>query len=970
MKTTLKRNAKSTTFRLTAIAAVAASTFAGGAAWAQQAAPAPASDATKLDTVEVTGSRLRRVDTETASPIYMIDRAAIETSGVTSLGELIQEMPSISGAATNPQVNNGGGSGSAEVSLRGLGSERTLVLLNGRRLGPAFDINSIPINLIERVEVLKEGAGAIYGSDAVGGVINFITRKNYTGLDLAAQWGESGEGDGQNQSFEAVAGISNERGSLMLGVNYNKQKEISAADRKFSKNALYIYNYYGTDTVLVLGSSRNPRGRISLPAGHPLRDALGGCSSVTRIPGADGNSATASDYRCYSGAADSFDYQPFNLVVTPQERASVFSSMNYKISDSVEVFTDLFHNFTQAGFVIAPLPFDARSDDVIISQDSIYNPFGIDFGGAPLTPSSPVNPNFLTRFVTNGNRFSEVETNTDQVTSGLRGSIGETTWNWDAAMTYQRIAQVNAVSGYVLQSLLQDAVGPSFIDDMGTAATDDDVARCGAPGAVIIGCTPLNLFNTDDPATVSQLAQISSGYESRFSQTIKIAELNFNGNLFALGGGTALGAAGLSYREDDYVANVDALTQAEPPDFKNCKLSGETCSGDTAGDDSVWEVYGEMFLPVLSGQPGAEALNVTLGLRYSDYESFGSTTNSTIKVEYRPTTDLLARASFAEVFRAPQITDRFAAPTVSNPLFFDPCVGFDGAASAEFPNLPAACVNVATDGSFEGAPTQQVEQLILSNTALEPETGDVLTFGVVYDPGWLPDFSVAVDFWRYKIDDAIIAADVNTLAKTCAVTGDAALCGLITRYSDGQIRQILTPTLNSANFTTEGVDTGVKYKFGTPVGKFRASLDVTYTRSFEYAILPTSNKVEAAGTYDSQFGNYAKWRSTGALWWNWQSMEAGWTLRYIDGVDIASSLGQGSGRPAATEVLSVGGVSYNDFAFGYNLEKSKTKLLVGVENAFDKQPPLFYQYALNANTNVETYDTIGRFVYLRISQSF
>ena len=958
-------------FRLAVRTALVAGIAAGAhsVAYAQEgAATTPASEeSTDLGAIEVTGSRLRRVDTETASPIYTIDRAAIESSGVTTLGELLQEMPSISGAATNPQVNNGGGDGASTVSLRGLGSERTLSLLNGRRLGPSFDINSIPINLIERVEVLKEGAGAIYGSDAVGGVVNFITRKDYTGMDIAVQYGESSEKDGQSQSVELTWGVASDKGHLTLGLNYNKQKKISAGNRDFSKNALYIYNYYGTDTIITLGSGSSPGGQISLPAGHPTRAALG-CANVALNAGASGADPIA-DYHCYT-KADQYDYQPFNLVVTPQERGSLFSSAAYNISDSVEVFADLFHNFTQSGFQIAPLPTLARQDNYVVSADSIYNPFGIDFGGAPERPGAPVNPNFRTRFVSNGNRFSQVDTATDQITSGFRGSIPSTSWNWDLGLTYQRIGQNSSVSGYELLTNLQNAVGASFIDDNGTATTSDDVPRCGTPSSVIPNCTPINIFNTADPETVRLLGLISSGYENRSTQTSKIAELSFNGNLFEMKAGTVLGAIGFQYREDDLSVDVDSLTQAAPPTYASCLLASETCSGDASGDDNVWEIYGETFIPLLADMPFAKALNLSLGLRYSEYDSFGNTTNGTAKLEYRPVNDLLVRASVAEVFRAPTINDRFAAPAASNPLFFDPCNGLTAADVTANPNLGEACRNVDQDGSYQAAGIQ-VTQLITSNPDLKPETGEVVTFGFVYDPSWLPNFSTTIDLWHYKIDNAIISPDVNTIASTCVATGDDSLCGLINRYSDGQIQTILSPTLNSASFTTEGVDIGFKYALPkTPFGKFRAGIDATYTDKFEYNILKGSEKIEAAGTFDSQFGNYAKWRSTAYLNWSLNGAEAQWTTRYIDGVDIASSLGPASGRPAATELLTVGAVVYHDVALGYTYEPTKTKLLIGAENVFDKQPPLFYQYALNANTNVETYDTVGRFLYFRVSQSF
>lgn len=951
-------------------ALIASLAAAPGAAVAQTTEPAPTGESTELETIEVTGSRIRRVDVETANPIYTIDRQSIESSGVSTLGELLQETPAISGFATNPQVNNGGGSGSAFVSLRGLGEERTLVLLNGRRLGPAFDVNALPINLVERVDILKEGSGAVYGSDAVGGVVNIVTRKNVNDSNFAMQFGRSAEGDGKSTSYEASFGFLGPKGSFLFGLNYNDTEGISAADRKFSKNALYVYNYYGTDTILVLGSSRNPRGRITLPVAHPLRVALGcggGAPSVSRIAGQNGDTATGADYQCYSGARDSYDYQPYNLVLTPQERAGIFGVGAYKINDDVELFTDLFHNFTQSGFTIAPLPFDARSDNVILSQNSFYNPMGIDFGGSSDDPTAPLNPNFLTRFVTNGNRFSEVETNTDQITVGLRGDLLDTLWRWDLGVTYQHINQVAMVSGYVRQTDLQNALGASFNDDLGDADPTNDVVRCGAPGFVIPGCVPINLFNTEDPNTVSELDRLSTGYENQLLFSSKIAELNFSGNAFAMPGGTAMAAVGINLREDNLQVDVDGLTEASAPEFSGCALSNETCSGDTKGKDELWEVYGELLLPVI-----ANTLNVTLGLRHSDYDSFGTTDNASAKIEYRPIEDLLARVSFAQVFRAPQIFDRFGAPASSAPLFFDPCVGLTAADVAANPNLAQACENVPQDGSFAGAPTQQIDQLILSNADLDPETGEVLTLGAVYDPSWLPEFSTSLDYWRYEIDDAIIAPDVNTVADACVQTGDPTYCDLIFRFSDGQIDRILTPTANTATFTTSGVDFGAKYKLtGLPFGTMRFVLDVTHTMEFKYQIVSTSPEVDAVGTYDSQFGQFAEWRGTGLVGWAMGPFDASWTTRLIGDVDIADSFGSGSGRPAAAGPIHKGSVTYHDIAFGYTLPVGGgIKLLAGLENAFDKQPPLYYQYALNANTVVETYDTVGRFMFVRVSANF
>lgn len=907
---------------------------------------APSEEAVELDKVEITGSRLRRVDTETASPVFTIDRGTIESAGVTSLGELVQEIPSISGAASNPAVNNGGGDGGAYVSLRGLGSERTLVLLDGRRLGPSFDINSIPINMIERVEVLKEGAGAIYGSDAVGGVVNFITRKDFTGTEFSYYTGKSSENDGDTEAVDLTFGLTGDKGHIMVGMNYNQMEGISAADREFSKNALYLYNYYG---AIVLGSSRTPMGRISLPS-QELIDLYDGCSSVTRIEGAAGSSLD--DYRCYTGA-DSYDYQPFNLILTPQERGSLFATAAYEIADDVEMFADVFHNFTQSGFVIAPLPFDARNDSVVISADSIYNPFGSSFGAA----GDAVYPQFLTRLVTNGNRQSEVETTMDQVTVGARGGLFGTSWRWDAAMTYQRYAQLNSVKGYVLQSSLQNAVGPSFLAADGTPT-------CGTPDSVIAGCTPINLFNLDDPATIAALDEITVGYDNRFTQTTKIYEALVNGDVFTYSQGTISAAFGLSAREEDLVQDVDGLTEAAAPGFQSCSLSGETCSGDTAGDDSLWEVSAEVFVPLLTNAPFAQSLNLILGTRYSDYDSFGDTTNSSAKLEWRPVGDLLVRASYAEVFRAPTIFDRFAAPATTAALFSDPCEGLTAAQVAANPNYALACENVPTDGSFQQE-NSQTQGLLLSNQDLDPETGDVTTFGVVYDPSWAKGLSVNVDFWLYQIDDAITQADPNVVADQCIATGEAQFCDLISRFPDGQVSAFNLPVANAASFETQGVDVGVKYDLRTgKLGRFRFSVDTSYTDTFEYKLSPQGETTDAAGTFDPTFGNYSRVRATAGLHWIFSDFQAQWTTRYIHGLDVAGSEVANFGEP-----LHIGSVTYHDVVAGYTF-KTNTTLSVGAENVMDKQPPLFYQFVLNANTNVETYDTVGSFYYVQIKQTF
>ena len=282
-------------------------------AMAQEQDKTAASENESMEEVIVTGSRVRRVDAESASPIITIDQAAIEKSGVQSAGDLLQRLPTVSGAATNPAVNNGGGFGEANVELRGLDAKRTLVLLNGRRLGlvgasDATDINLIPVNLIERVDVLKEGAGAIYGSDAIAGVVNFITRKDVEGAELTASYGETSERDGAQTSVNLLWGTSGDNFRFSINGNFSKAEEVSADNRDFSRFAMYFYS----GSVFPGGSSRVPTGRFYVPANSGLPPNVSGCASVTRVASSPGTNL-ATDYPDHDAARARLDLRELRI---------------------------------------------------------------------------------------------------------------------------------------------------------------------------------------------------------------------------------------------------------------------------------------------------------------------------------------------------------------------------------------------------------------------------------------------------------------------------------------------------------------------------------------------------------------------------------------------------------------------------------------------------------------------------------
>jgi len=958
--------------------------------YAQDAAPAaqaPADQQAKtLDRIEVTGSRIRRVDAENASPVVTIDRAAIEKTGKLTLGDLVQELPNIAGAATNPRVNNGGGTGAATISLRGLGSQRTLILINGRRalrLGGSdggvtdagADVNAIPASAVERVEVLTVGASSVYGSDAVAGVVNFIMRKDFQGLQAAVDYGISDRQDGQREGVSITFGQVGDKGNVTAGVNYNKYDSVSSGDRDYAKDATYLYGGY----ITKLGSSRNPRGRISL---DPTLAAQYGCSSVTRIPGAAGSSL--SDYRCYNGATDSYNYQAVNLILTPQERTNAFFLGNYQITDDVTAFMQVFHNKTSSNSAVAPLPFDARTDGVTVSANNYYNPFGIDFGPYTDANGQPAVRDFRTRFTSLGQRSSFNATTTDQLVTGLEGFLGDS-WKWDFALNYGHMSRFTQTKGYVFYQGLRDALGPSFLDTDGTV-------KCGSAGNVIAGCTPLNIFNIDDPQTIATLQQYAVDPMQTITYVSKGFEANASGELFQMPAGAAQLAFGAQWRKEYERNEVDYITIANAA--AQCFISQEACGSPVSGQFSVSELYAELFFPILKDVAFAKALNVTVGSRYSDFDLFGSNTSSKLQVEWRPIDDLLVRGTVAQVFRAPSISDLYAGPSGSAPTATDPCVGYvNNPAHASACGAPSGATNIPAGGITSTGLSQTTGVLsgsVYAGYDLKPEQGKSFDWGLVYDPSWLSGFSVSVDYWRIYLNDTITSIGAQTVLNSCYADNASQFCPLIHRGSDGQINYIEQPTVNLGRLDADGWDLALRYKLGnTAFGNWNFGFDGTYIDSWDNDT-DTNSTADAvkhiAGTYNKDYGMYSRVRSRLFANWTLGDWSASWRIQYLGPFQVGNAdVRQGTsadahcvhdpvtGAPNAFcgIELHYGSYMIHSVNVGYALPSINSRIELGVDNVFDKQPPLLFQNnVLNANTDVNTFDTVGRYYWARYTVKF
>ena len=914
-----------------------------------------------LETIVVTGSNIRRVDIETANPVLTIDHAQIQQSGKLTLGDLVQSLPSMAGSAVNTAVNNGGGTGAATISLRGLGTNRSLLLINGHRIPFQLqDLNIIPVAAVERIEVLTDGSSAVYGSDAVAGVVNIITRTNYQGAEFGADYGISDRDDGARKAYHMLFGQSTDKGSIMLGINYNKNDAVSAANRAYSHDALYKYN---TGYINHGGSSRTPNGAINLPAS--LLAQYGGCpgsgSRVTRIAGAAGSSPN--DYRCYNSKKDAFNYQAVgNYDQTPGERAGLYALANYKLSDSVEAFAEVFHNKTVSQAQIAPVPLDALQDNLYIPSNQYYNPFGVAFGIAP--DGSSTNE-FKTRLTTLGNRQAKFSTTHDLATTGLKGNFADSSWNWFADVSYGKITAHQTQGNFINYSKL----AANF------ACTQ-------------LSCNPIDIFNITDPNTIALLTNAKTNYyNSPLNYQMRSGEAGVSGSLFELPAGSLQLAAGVSYRKEYIDSTTDSgLTTnlIRSGDNVNlvCSGPGSICASPVQGGFNVKEAYAELLIPVVKDLPFVHSLNIDVGTRYSKYSNFGSTNNWKIAVELKPIEDLLIRGTVSKVFRAPSVTDLFGGPATDSPTAVDPC----GPASlASNPLCQGYTFQNSGTGQLTAIVTgsQYANANLGTHVLLTPENGKSFDYGFVYDPSWLPGLSVNTDYYRIVLNNLIVSGPgiAQQIINQC-FAGDAAICQLIIRTASGSdkgnIKYVYEAAFNSGNLVTQGADFGAHYRLPeTPFGNFRVGLQATYIQ--RYDINSPGFSQHYAGHFDKTFGNLARWRYLGNLDWNWGAFNASYQARVVGSMKIgypSAALGPSAANldtvyGPADPVFHYGAQTYHNISFGYNIEPWNTMVQLGIDNLSDKQPPILYQNNVaNANTDVSNYDTIGRFFFAKVTVKF
>ncbi len=950
----------------------------GGALVATAIAPAARAqsdaEAEQLETITVVGSRIKRTDIETSQPVFVLEREDLQKTGLTSIGDILQDLTT-NGAALNTTFNNGG-TGETNVSLRNLGANRTLVLVNGRRwvsnLFGIVDLSTIPVSIIERVEVLKDGASAIYGSDAIAGVINITTRDTYDGAEASAYLGENAEGDGRTELYDFTIGSSTDRASVVLNAAYSKQEPIYAGDREISAVPLFGF---GGNNVLTGASSTTPFGRFGFGAsGGRLPNGAPG--TLTLVPGRSGT--TSGDFRPFDLATDGFNFAPDNYLLTPQERTSVYAEARYRITGDITFSSTMVYNERRSDLQLAvsPLTFGTVGAGIArfaIPASNLYNPFGVDVTRAQFRGTQPLR------------NFGQ-DADTFYFSGGLEGAfdVADRNFSWDASYIYTDSERRNTTTGLFNLNSLAVGLGPSFLDANG-------VPTCGTPDAPIAGCVPINIFGGPDGFTAAMADSVSFTAQDTLYKKLYDYTANITGDLFDLPAGPLGFAAGYEYRREFGSDQPDAL------------ISSGASSGNirqpTAGSFSLDELYAEFNIPILKDLAFAEVFEVSIAARYSDYSNFGETTNPKFGFRWKPFADLLVRGNYSEGFRAPSVSELFLGAADSFPTIADPCSSTSDPAGAVATRCFGGFGGVsAVPAGYEQA-NSQIRITVGGNANVQPETARTKTLGLVYSPSWAEGLDVYLDWYDIEITDVIGAPSGQFVLDDCYLRGNLRSCALITRQPNGEILDLFGGVTNNAvsrGVEVEGYDFTVAYRFDTEYGKFRIVWDNAYVSYLGDIGQPAAGTVLDDGTVlagngvGAYFGavRFPEWRLRSNIGTTWQMGDWGATLtaRYFSALDEDCAIVVGTaadiGQPELANLCSspdvvdpqfLGPTNKIEETWYFDLQGTwdapwNARITAGVRNLFDEDPPV--AFSTFANSFDPQYEVPGRFWYVQYTQKF
>lgn len=899
------------------------------------------------DEIIVTGSRIRLDDFVATSPISTLTSDVIESTGRTNIEQLLntlpQVVPGLSATSNNP------GDGTATVDLRGLGPTRTLVLINGRRLNPSVndgtvDLNNIPTPLIERVEVVTGGASAVYGSDALAGVVNFILKDDFEGLDIGYQNGFSAEGDGNEYQVDMVLGgnFAAGRGNTTLYASYYDRESILQADRSYTR-----VDYQG-------GSYISRGGRLDNVSNNPYPKTDNGEGGVTRnyafnpdgtIRGFINLLPESSD-----GVGDRYNFAPVNFLLTPQKRFQLGALGRFEISDHAEAYTELLYVDSRNSVQLAPTP----ATNVHVDLDSPFlTQSALDLLASRADPTGPAV--LSRRMVETGARSQENDSKLGQITAGLRGDIDYKDWQYDTYMSYGRTDFDNYTSNDVSRSRFE----------AGIAGCPADYLQFNP------GCVAVNPFGAGNISTdAADWVRLNFADSTVFRRTVVNGTIN--GTLMALPAGDMGFALGAEYREDKSSYRPDQAKESGD-------ILGFNAQQPISGSFDVKELFGELRIPLINDAPGIGFLDAELGVRYSDYSTVGDVTAYKAGLNWSPVDTLRVRGMYQRASRAPSLFEILENGDQGyTGIYYDPCAQPDPPAD---PDTVAFCAlqGIADTLTFDTGSTQN-EYFEYGSLTLKEETTDTYTLGVVFQPDLIPDLQISVDYWNIDVKDyinplgggayGVIDACFGSLdLNSAACYSDELGLPLIYRDLSGNLK-VNVPLVNESHLETSGVDLQVQYGIPMDFASKRISglgdtlkLSLMLSWLDEY-VLDGFDYADTSGYYNIQ-GTFPEYKAVLRLAYDIGPVNVAWTTTYIDAMDNQGNIpafGDDSGYS------SIPSHTYHDLNAAWAIDET-FELSAGIRNLFDKEPPA-YDNNIDQNTDPSTYDMVGRFYFAGVRARF
>lgn len=963
------------------------------------AAVASADDA---EVIVVTGSRIARPDLISASPVQVIGALDIDNSGTPNIQSLLLQNPTFGTPGISRTNSNFSTSsaGVATVDLRNLGSDRTLVLVDGRRFvagvpgSSTVDLNNIPAQFIESVEILTGGASAIYGSDAVAGVVNIKYKKNFQGVEIGGQVGTSERGDNSQRQLNLTIGgnFDDNKGNVIAYVGYTREGAVFSRDRPRSaidqaSTGAFVTgdpaDFFNITTPFF--SSFAPQGRIFVGNTQFTYDAAGNL--------VEGFSTNGSATR----GANGFNRSAFRTIAIPTERYLFATRANYEVDEAFNVFLEGTYASTQVTTELEPFPLDSAGVNGIFPasggrfpiENFVPGPNGTQvLARNPLVPLRIFNAatdrdgdglrdlNFTRRLSDFGNRGSTVDRDTFRLVAGANGKISDD-WTYEAYYTYGQTKEAQENNGQVNVLNFRNALDV-VPDAFGRPVCRDAQARAQ-------GCVPADVFSGTGSIGAAASAYITAPSSLTSFTSQSVAAANVAGSLVDLPAGPLGVSFGVEYRREASRQTFDALT--------NAGLNGGNRLANTAGKFNVKEGFAEVVIPILKDQPFFNMLTLSAAGRVSDYSTTGTSYSYNGSVEWAPIPDLRFRATYARSTRAPNIGELFGGAGQDFPSGLqDPCVGITAASTGTLAtqcrSFPGVSANIATNGSFtlNQADIQGVSGLNTSNPNLDVEKGTSYIIGGVFNPTFLKNFSLTVDYFNIDIEDAIVGVPRQFILDQCFQQANNALCQFITRRptvsganSAGSLDFVNQTINNSGGLKTTGLDIVGAYRqdlaslgLGGTV-----NLRVAWTHVFKGYVIPLPG--EPKDDFNGEIGA-AKDKVFGTI--DYSNGDFGFTVRqnyvgpsYLDD-QFLIQFTEADGVTALNARDRRGRVKaeFNTdlqarFTPGENFE-----FYMGVDNVFDTEPPLIITglpgNVTGAETAADVYDTIGRRYYAGVRVKF